>query len=85
MPSGNGCKAAINRARNAADANKAGPSTAEDRKKQAADRTAIVCANCMTNFPRTVQAAELQQHVDSKHAKLGKTVAELFPAFGGSS
>ena len=85
MPSGNGCRAAMQRARNAAEANKAGPSTAEDRKKHEASRNAVICGNCMTGFPRTVQLAELQHHVDAKHPKLGKSVAELFPTWGGAS
>lgn len=85
MPSGNGCRAAMKRARNAAEANKAGPSTAEDRKKQEASRNAVQCNICLTGFPRTVGAVELQQHLDSKHAKAGKTIADAFPDWKGDA
>lgn len=85
MPSGNGCRAAMQRARKAAEANKAGPSTAEDRKKHEQSRNAVQCTVCMTGFPKTVQQAELQQHLDQKHSKLGKTLAEAFPNWAGGS
>lgn len=85
MPSGNGCRSAMKRARNAAEANKAGPSSAEDRKKQEASKNAIQCTICLTGFPRTVGEPELQQHFDAKHAKAGKTMKEAFPDYTFSS
>jgi hypothetical protein len=85
MPSGNGCRAQMKRDRNNAKLAAAGKvTTAEDRKKHEAAKNAIQCTICMTGFPRTTGQAELQQHVDSRHAKTDKTFAQVFPAFGSS-
>ncbi|KAH9584038.1 At2g23090-like protein [Trypanosoma melophagium] len=82
MPSGNGCRANQRRAREQAKDQRAGaPHTAEDRKKHEAAKNAIQCVLCFQGFPRTVRRAELEQHVESRHAKANKTVEELFPNF----
>lgn len=85
MPSGNVCKANERRARAAAAAAAAGkPTTAEDRKKLDQYKNSIQCTVCMQGFPYTVRQAELEQHVE-KHAKLKKTLQELFPTFTPAS
>ena len=83
MPSGNGCRAAITRARKAKEADKAGPSTNADRKKQEAANFAVQCKICLTGFSRTVKKDELEQHLDAKHSKAGKSFEEAFPTFAG--
>lgn len=85
MPSGNGCRANMQRARNLAKADAAGKATtAEDRKKQEKANNAISCSICLQGFLASVRQPELQQHIESKHAKCGKTVAEVFPKFQAS-
>ena len=80
MGGGNGCKGAMARARK--DETKAKKTTtAEDRKNHEQAKNAHQCTICLAGFPRTVKQAELQQHIDNKHAKAGKTMAEIFPTF----
>ncbi|KEG07761.1 hypothetical protein DQ04_08891040 [Trypanosoma grayi] len=82
MPSGNGCRANQRRAREQAKALKQGAShTAEDRKKHEESKNAVQCVLCFQGFPRTVRRPELEQHLESRHAKAGKSLEELFPAF----
>lgn len=86
MPSGNGARAAQRRERQAkADANAGHVTTTEDRKKHQAAAAAHICKVCMQSFSNTVRLPELQQHVESKHAKLGKNVADCFPTFDGTT
>ncbi len=68
------------RARKATETTKK-TTTAEDRKKHEDAKNAFQCQICLSGFPRTVKQAELQQHLDNKHAKAGKTIAEAFPGF----
>ena len=84
MPSGNGCRAAITRARKAKEAQASGPSTAADRKKQEAANFAVQCQVCLVGFSKTVKKDELQQHFDAKHSKSGKSFDEAFPNFQGA-
>ena len=82
MGGGNGCKS--NEARKRAQEKKDGQgkvTTAEDRKKLEQVNNAFNCSNCLQGFRSYVKLEELQDHINSKHAKLGKTVAELFPDF----
>lgn len=82
MPSGNVCKANNTRARNQAKLDAAGKATtAEDRKKQVLANNAIPCSICLQGFPASVKEPELQSHIDGKHPKSGKTLAETFPKF----
>jgi hypothetical protein len=83
MGGGNVCKANAARARNAAKAGNA-PSSTEDRKKHAAGLVALQCNICMQGFPATTREAELNQHLEARHAKLKKTIAEVFPNFVAS-
>lgn len=84
MGGGNGCKGAMARARKAGECEKK-VTTAEDRKKHEESKNAHQCTICLAGFPRTVKQPELQQHVDNKHAKAGKTLTEIFPTFTGSA
>ena len=82
MGGGNAQKAAMARQKKQAkEAGEGKKSTAEDRKKQQEAFNAYQCTICMTGFPRTVKQPELQQHLENKHSKLGKTLAEAFPTF----
>lgn len=54
--------------------------SAEDLKKHEQSKNAIQCKVCFQGFPRTVRQAELNQHYE-KHAKVGKSFAEVFPDF----
>lgn len=85
MPSGNGCRAAITRARKAKENEKSGPSSAEDRKKQEAANFAIQCDICKTGFSKTVKQLELQQHLDAKHPKTDKSFSDVFPNWAGAA
>lgn len=81
MPGGNVCRSNQKRDRALKDGVKgAGRTTAEDVKRQAAVNSAIQCKVCMATFPRTVRKPELEQHFE-KHAKTGKSFAEVFPDF----
>ena len=84
MGGGNVCKANAARARNAAKAGNPA-SSSEDRKKHAAGLVALQCNICMQGFPATTREAELNQHLEARHAKLKKTIAEVFPAFVASA
>ena len=82
MPSGNVCKANQTRARNQAKLAGAGHTTsAEDRKKFEASKNAVQCNVCLQGFPCSVRPPELQQHLDSRHGKLNKTIADCFPNY----
>ncbi len=85
MPSGNGCRTAMQRAKNAAKAEAAGKkSTAETRAAIVAAGNAIQCQQCMTGFSKNANAKELRTHYDNKHtskAKCGKSFSECFPGF----
>ena len=82
MGGGNAQKTAMSRAKNAAKAQAEGKkSDSETRKKHEAAKNAHQCTVCMAGFPRTVKEPELQQHLDNKHAKAGKSLKELFPTF----
>ncbi|ESL11957.1 hypothetical protein TRSC58_00284 [Trypanosoma rangeli SC58] len=84
MPSGNGCRATQRRAREQAKQQKQGTAhSAEDRKKHEESKAAVQCTVCLQGFPRTVRLPELQQHLESRHAKANKSLQELFPAFQG--
>lgn len=86
MGKGNIAKANMRRERNAAALAAEGKaSSAEDRKKHEQSKNAIQCNVCMQGFPATVRAAELQQHLDARHAKLAKTIADAFPNFTGET
>mmetsp|Transcript_70319 Transcript_70319/g.81957 ORF Transcript_70319/g.81957 Transcript_70319/m.81957 type:complete len:84 (-) Transcript_70319:122-373(-) len=81
MPSGNVCRANERRARQQkADAAAGKATTAEDRKKLEQYKNSMQCTVCLQGFPNTVRLPELEQHAE-KHAKLGKTIADLFPNF----
>ena len=54
-------------------------STSEDRKKHEQTLNAVKCNICFLTFPKAVADVELQSHLDNKHAKLNKTIAEAFP------
>ena len=84
MPSGNVCKANERRQRNLRDAAGTKATTSDDRKKHEESKNALQCSVCMQGFPKTVRLAELQQHVEARHSKAGKTVADLFPSFVAS-
>ncbi len=85
MGGGNGMKSAMARDRKNAKADGAGKvTTSEDRKKHEEAKNAHQCTICLSGFPRTVKQPELQQHLDNKHAKAGKTLAEAFPTFTAS-
>lgn len=58
--------------------------SAEDRKKMEASKQVHQCNICMTGFPRTVKSVELQTHLDNKHAKAKKEIADAFPTFVGT-
>ena len=81
MGGGNVCKANSKRAKNlaAAAGNKA--SSPEERKKHEASLVALQCNICLQGFPSTAREAELNQHLEARHAKLKKTIAEVFPGF----
>ena len=82
MGGGNGCKS--NEARKRAQEKKDSQgkvTTTEDRKKLEQVNNAFKCTNCLQGFRSYVKIEELQDHIDSKHSKLGKTVADLFPNF----
>lgn len=86
MGGGNGCKSATARARNEAKlAGQGKVTTAEDRKKHEQAKNAHQCTVCLYGFPRTVKQPELQQHIDNKHAKAGKTLADCFPTFSADA
>ena len=83
MGGGNANKTANARARKLAAEQGAGnASSAESRKVQATANNAISCKICMSGFPKTVRQPELEQHIESKHAKAKKTMADCFPTFG---
>ena len=83
MGGGNANKTANARARkNAADAAAGSASSAESRKVQATANAAIMCKICMSTFPKTVRKPELEQHIESKHAKAKKTMEDCFPGYG---
>jgi len=82
MGKGNIQKAAIARARNMASAQAEGKKTTkEDMIKHQKAATAYKCTVCLQTFGNTTRQGELQQHVDSKHSKLNKTLCECFPDF----
>ena len=82
MGGGNGLKSAMSRSKNQAKADAAGKvTTAEDRKKHEEAKNAYQCTVCMSGFPRTVKQPELQQHIDNKHGKAGKSLTDCFPNF----
>ena len=82
MGGGNAQKSATARAKKQAKEASAGKKhSTEDVKKQVAANNVVQCNICLIGFPRTVKQVELQQHLDNKHAKAGKTVAEVYPAF----
>ncbi|EPY35728.1 hypothetical protein STCU_00946 [Strigomonas culicis] len=86
MPSGNGCRANQKRERDMKNKQKQGAKhTADDLKKHEESKNAVQCTICLQGFPRTVREAELQHHMESKHAKAGKTLIEIFPAFTGET
>lgn len=75
----------MKRAKNAAKEAAAGKvSTAETRKAHEQAKNSVQCNICLTGFSKTVKAAELQQHLDNKHPKAGKTIADAFPGFSDS-
>jgi hypothetical protein len=55
--------------------------TAEDRKKMEAAKVALQCKICLQGFMKTAKKPELEAHMESKHAKAGKSFAEAFPDF----
>jgi hypothetical protein len=82
MGGGNAQKSATARNKKLAAAASAGKAhDSEDRKKQAQANNAIQCKVCLVGFPKTVRKAELEAHLEAKHAKLKKTVAEAMPDF----
>jgi len=82
MGGGNAQKTAMARARHLAKTEGAGKATtAEDRKKHEAAKNALQCTICLAGFPRTAKKPELQQHVENKHPKSGKSVEEAFPGY----
>ena len=82
MGGGNAQKSATARAKKLAKEQSAGKKhTAEDAKKQHQADNAYQCTICMIGFRSSVKGPELQQHIDNKHPKAGKTMAEVFPSF----
>jgi hypothetical protein len=82
MGGGNGQKSASSRAKHQAKLDAEGKSsTAETRKQHEIAKNAHQCTICMAGFPRTVKQPELQQHIDAKHPKAGKTVTDCFTTF----
>jgi hypothetical protein len=82
MGGGNAGKSAATRAKKLAKEQSAGKSSdGATRKAQEDANNAIQCKVCMMTFMKTVRKTELEQHLDSKHAKLKKTLAEAFPGF----
>jgi len=53
----------------------------ESKQKAEKDRNAVQCTICRQSFTITTKRPQLEEHLDSKHKKLGKTFAEVFPGF----
>ena len=51
------------------------------KKKAEKDRNAVQCSVCRQSFTITTKRPQLQDHIDSKHKKLGKTFEECFVGF----
>lgn len=73
----------MKRAKNAEKNQESKVTTSEDRKKHEEAKNAVSCSVCMQGFPRTVRQPELEQHIDSKHAKVakGKPLTDFFPTW----
>ena len=86
MGGGNAQKTAMARQKKQAKEAAAGKATSsEDRKKHEATKAAIQCTVCLQGFMSTAREPELQQHLESKHAKMKLTLAQAFPAFTGQT
>ena len=86
MGGGNAQKTAMARAKKQAKEAASGKAhSPEERKKMEAAKNSIQCQLCLQGFMGTAREAELQQHIDNKHAKANTTIAACFPTYTGNT